>query len=82
MRFRRQHPIGPYIAGFACLRTRLVIEVDGATHSSDDEQISDARREAYLRSQSWRVFRITNDAIYDCLDRVLDAIYKRSRTGP
>jgi very-short-patch-repair endonuclease len=81
MRFRRQHPIGPYIVDFACLRARLVIEVDGATHGSEDEQISDARREAYLRSQSWRIHRVTNDAVYDCLDRVVEVILERSRMG-
>src|SRR6202166_4199115 len=60
MRFRRQHPIGPYIADFACIRARLVVEVDGATHSSDEERLHDARREAFLRSQSWQIIRVTN----------------------
>jgi very-short-patch-repair endonuclease len=45
-RFRRQHPIGPYIADFACLPVRLVIEVDGATHGSEDEIKKDRRRDA------------------------------------
>ena len=51
MRFRRQHPIGPYIADFACIQARLVVEVDGSTHASEEEQMHDARREAYLRSR-------------------------------
>ena len=78
MRIRRQHPIGPYIAD--CIRARLVIEVDGATHGSDEEQMHDARREAYLRSQSWRVIRVTNGAVYDSLASVLEVIYQLSRT--
>jgi very-short-patch-repair endonuclease len=80
MRFRRQHPIGPYIADFACIRARLVVEVDGATHGSDEERRHDARREAYLRSRSWRIIRVTNDAVYHSLARVLELIYQCSRT--
>ena len=44
-------------------------------------QIYDARREAYLRSQSWRILRVTNDAVYDCLDRVVEVILEHSRMG-
>ena len=36
-RFRRQHPLGPYIADFVCLERRLVIEVDGGQHGEDDQ---------------------------------------------
>jgi very-short-patch-repair endonuclease len=80
MQFRRQHPIGPYIADFACIRARLVIEVDGATHGSDEERTYDARREAYLRSRSWRIVRVTNAEVYTSLAAVLELIYHRSRT--
>ncbi|HLY05135.1 MAG TPA: endonuclease domain-containing protein [Rhizomicrobium sp.] len=77
MRFRRQHPIGPYIVDFACIRARLVIEVDGATHGSE-RRTYDQRREAYLRSQSWRIVRVTNEAVYHSLDRVLEAIWQQT----
>ncbi|HLY04129.1 MAG TPA: endonuclease domain-containing protein [Rhizomicrobium sp.] len=79
MRFRRQHPIGPYIADFACIRARLVLELDGATHGTD-EQAHDARREAYLRSQHWRIVRIRNELVYDSLERVLDVIYQHTQS--
>ena len=79
MQFRRQHPIGPYIADFACIRARLVIEIDGATHRSDEERRHDARREGFLRSRSWQIIRVTNDEVYRSLDAVLDFIYQRSR---
>jgi very-short-patch-repair endonuclease len=46
-RLRRQPPIGPYIADFACPLSRIVIEVDGATHSSDAECAHHLRRDAY-----------------------------------
>jgi len=80
MRFRRQHPIGPYIADFACIRARLVVEVDGATHGSDAERRHDARRERYLRSRSWQIVRITNDDLYRSLAAVLELTYQRSRS--
>ena len=80
-RFRRQHPIGPYIADFACIRARLVIEIDGATHSSDAERRHDARRKAYLHSRSWQIIRVTNDEVYRSLPAVLEFIYQRSRAG-
>jgi very-short-patch-repair endonuclease len=73
-RFRRQHPIGPYIADFACVIHRLVIEVDGDTHSTGTELEHDQRREAYMTSRGWRHFRITNEDVYKRLDIVLEGI--------
>jgi very-short-patch-repair endonuclease len=79
MRFRRQHPIGPYIADFACIQARLVVEVDGATHGSDAERGHDARRAAFLRSKSWKIIRVTNDEVYHSLAVVLDLIFHHCR---
>lgn len=73
-RFRRQHPVGPYIADFACAKAKLIIEVDGATHGSDREQTRDEKRTAFLESRGWRVLRVWNSDIYDNLDGVMDAI--------
>jgi len=73
-KIRRQHPIGIYIADFACVAARLIIEVDGATHSNDAEVAHDAARSKYLDQRGWRVFRVTNDEIYKSLDDVLTAI--------
>jgi very-short-patch-repair endonuclease len=78
MRFRRQHPIAPYIADFACIRARLVVEVDGATHGSDAERRHDVRRAAFLKSRSWKVVRVTNDEVYRSLDDVLQLIWHHS----
>jgi very-short-patch-repair endonuclease len=78
-RFRRQHPIGPYIADFASVRVRLIVEVDGGTHSSDAERAHDERRDAFLRSLSWEVIRVTNDDVYRSLDDVLNFIHGTAR---
>jgi very-short-patch-repair endonuclease len=74
VRFRRQHPVGPYVADFACVCASLVVEVDGATHSSDAERSHDARRDAFLRSKGWHVLRVWNVDVYDSLDAVVELI--------
>ena len=61
--FRRQVQIGPYYADIACHHARLVIEVDGATHSSDEELARDKRRDRYLTSRGFRALRFWNHDI-------------------
>jgi very-short-patch-repair endonuclease len=74
LRFRRQHPIGPYIADFACIPARLVIEVDGDTHGSDAGQVHDARRDSYMTERGWCILRVHNADVYKNLNAVLDII--------
>ncbi len=74
VRFRRQHPIGIYIADFACVASHLVVEVDGATHSNDAEVAYDEARTLYLQERGWRVFRVTNDDVYKRLEETLSAM--------
>jgi very-short-patch-repair endonuclease len=73
--FRRQHPIGPYIADFACRSMRLVIEIDGAAHGSSEEIAYDLRRDAYLHGRGYFVLRFWNHEIYENLGGVLDRIW-------
>jgi very-short-patch-repair endonuclease len=68
-RFRRQHPIGPSIADFACPGAKLVVEVDGATHGTD-KLVYDSRLTKYLESEGWTVIRVTNTDIYENIDGV------------
>jgi very-short-patch-repair endonuclease len=74
LRFRRQHPVGPFIADFASVAARLVIEIDGATHATDAERERDAQRDAYLSARGWRILRIPNAHVYDASDEVADMI--------
>jgi very-short-patch-repair endonuclease len=74
LRFRRQHPIGPFIADFACVKARLVIEIDGDTHASKEAQAYDARRTQYLAKEGWRERRFSNEAVLTNLDHVLTEI--------
>lgn len=79
-RFRRQHPIGPYIADFTCPATKLIVEVDGATHSTPEELAYDAQRTKYLEQLGWTVIRVTNTDIYENIDGVWRTI--RAQLAP
>ena len=59
-KFRRQHPIGPYIADFACVEARLVVELDGGQHAQADALKHDERRTQFLLAQGWHVLRFWN----------------------
>ena len=72
LKFRRQHPIGPYFADFACLSKRLVVELDGGYHDSTQE--NDLQRQQYISNQGWSVVRFTNEDVLTDLDSVLIAI--------
>ncbi|MEL7040051.1 MAG: DUF559 domain-containing protein [Pseudomonadota bacterium] len=73
--FRKQHPIGPYITDFACVRAKLVIEVDGDSHAEAKQIAHDQRRTSFLENQGWFVHRVWNNDIYTNLSAVLDGIY-------
>jgi very-short-patch-repair endonuclease len=72
LKFRRQHPIEPYIADFYCHEHRLVIEVDGQSHQG--QAAHDEQRERFLRQQGLRVVRFANDDILNDLEAVLLAV--------
>ena len=70
-KFKRQLPIDYYVVDFACLRHRLIIEADGGQHSESE---GDARRDAYLRAQGFRVMRFWNNDIFENEEGVLTLI--------
>ena len=66
LRFRRQHPIGPYILDFYCPAARLAVEVDGLAHDTAAQARHDERRRAWLTQQGVRVLRIrASDVLKD-----------------
>jgi len=71
-KFRRQYPIGPYIVDFACPAARLIVEADGSQHLNSGH---DARRDAWLDGQGWRVMRFWNSEILTNEEGVLSAIF-------
>ena len=76
-RFRRQVILGGFIADFASFDARLIIEVDGATHSTDDEIARDATRSAALAAQGFEILRFTNDDVFRNLPGVLETVWAR-----
>jgi very-short-patch-repair endonuclease len=72
LKFRRQHPIGPFIVDFYCAAARLVIEIDGAIHAYQQEK--DALREKWLLERRFRVLRFTNRSVDREIGPVLHAI--------
>ncbi len=79
IRVRRQAPIGPYVADFACLRARLVIEVDGGVHNRMDVALRDLKRDEWLASEGYRVLRIDSRRIPHDLDAVVAEITQAIR---
>jgi len=68
-RFRRQVPIGPYIADFVCQSVKLIVEVDGGQHAERAEY--DEKRTAVLEGAGYRVLRVWNNEVFENLDGVL-----------
>jgi very-short-patch-repair endonuclease len=73
-KFARQEPVGPYFADFCCRERKLIIELDGATHSTDAELARDANRTRFFESQNYRVIRFTNADVYDDIKSVTNTI--------
>ncbi len=76
IKFRRQVPIGPYIADFACLDARLIVELDGTQHA---ESRRDTVRDAELERRGFRVLRFWNDEVLRELTSVCDTIIDYAR---
>jgi len=79
MKFRRQVPLGPFIADFYCSAARLVVEVDGISHI---DSRTDARRDAWMKSQGIDLFRISNHDVPSNLEGVVVAIQRRAASTP
>ena len=69
-KFRRQVPIDSFIADFVCLQNRLIVEADGGQHGNE----ADARRDAYLKAQGFRILRFWNNDIFNNEEGVLTTI--------
>jgi len=77
--FRRQAPLGPYVADFVCHALKLVIEVDGGQHSGSER---DAARDAWMAREGYMVLRFWNNEVLGNLEGVLDRIGREIATAP
>lgn len=76
LKFRRQHPIGIYIADFYCHKIKLIVEIDGSIHNLKDVKENDKKREDDLRGWGNTIIRFTNENVFKNLDRVHAEINK------
>jgi very-short-patch-repair endonuclease len=81
VRFRRQHPIGPYVLDFYCPSANLAIEVDGEAHSMGDRPQRDEERTQWLRSHGVNVLRIPAKDVLVDPDSVADGLARLCATG-
>ncbi|NEV79909.1 endonuclease domain-containing protein [Rhodopseudomonas sp. BR0C11] len=72
--FKRQVPIGPYIADFACHAKKLVVELDGGQHFADDAERADAARTAAIEARGFQVIRFSNHEVMTNRAGVLQSI--------
>lgn len=78
-KFRRQHPVPPYIADFACVSRKLIVELDGRVH--DDTIERDQNRDAVLQEQGWRVLRFSNVQLMRNRNGVLQTVLRELENG-
>ena len=78
VKFRRQHPLGSFIADFACLEPKLIVELDGSQHA--DQQAYDLARDAFFKAQGFEVMRFPSNTPFQNLDGVLNAILHQLNT--
>lgn len=81
-KFKRQVPIGPYIADFCCHPARLVIELDGGQHSERKVSEKDKQKEEYLKQENYRVLRFWNNELDQNLEGVLETIKANLSLNP
>jgi very-short-patch-repair endonuclease len=78
-KFRRQQPIGPYIADFACFEAKLIIELDGEQHGNEAHIAYDHARTRCLNADGFRILRFWNHELIDNFDGVLEGIERALR---
>ena len=75
---RRQVPIGPYVADFAIMKSRLVIEIDGSLHQAGHQIEHDRKRDAWMNSQGFRVLRFSTGAVSESMDGCIEEIMREA----
>ena len=82
LKFRRQHPAGPYVLDFYCDEARLCIEVDGMAHDLGDRPLEDLRRDQWLAKAGIRTMRIAATDVLNNLEGALQLIVRQCRAKP
>ncbi|MBY0564359.1 MAG: endonuclease domain-containing protein [Hyphomonadaceae bacterium] len=80
VKFRRQHPVEGYIADFACVETKLIVEVDGVSHEDEAQLAYDAERTRVLAEAGWRVLRLRDAEVLSDV-RVAERAIREALSG-
>jgi very-short-patch-repair endonuclease len=75
LHFRRQAPIGPFIADFACHAAKLIVELDGGQHASPQHAARDATRDAWFAARGYLTLRFWSHEVFESLNAVTDTIF-------
>jgi very-short-patch-repair endonuclease len=81
-RFRRQHPIGPYVVDFVCLEKRFIVEIDGAHHGEAAQMAHNRRRTRWLEVAGYVVFRAANTEVFENRDGVAETNFREIERRP
>ena len=77
IKFRRQVPYGPYIIDFMSLELKLIIEVDGIQHNTEEGIQKDKKRDIFFNKEGFTVLRFSNSEVIDNIDGVIDMIWEK-----
>lgn len=77
LKFRRQHPIGIYIADFYCHKAKLIVEIDGSVHNEKDVKEADDARQKELERWGYTIIRFTNDQAINSITDVIKMIAEK-----
>ena len=76
LKFRRQVPIGNYVADFVCEIHNVIIELDGGQHNASENIEKDKLRTEFLENKGYKVLRFWNNEVDNNLDGVCEVIYR------
>ena len=79
LRFRKQHPLGPYVLDFYCHELRLCVEVDGGSHSMGDRPAKDEQRDRWLADKGVFTLRISASLVLEDVDDAVRTILSTAR---
>lgn len=79
-KFRRQHPVGPYVVDFCCAGSKLIVEIDGLAHDNAARAMRDEGRERFFVESGYKVLRVTAAEVFDDVGRVLTAIVAQAES--
>ena len=81
-KFRRQHPVGPYIADFCCPQHRFIVELDGSVHGQPSQAKRDACRDTYLKNRGYYVLRLSNGIVLEAPELFVEKVLRRVGSLP